>query len=67
MLKESDILFEIGEFWVCKSIGRNWQGFEVLRNGITHSTVVAIIGYVGDKGLRQATEEAIKRHNETNN
>lgn len=67
MLQESDILFEIGEFWVCKSIGRKWQGFEVLKNGITHSTVVATIGYVGDKGLKRAIEEAIKRHNKTNN
>jgi hypothetical protein len=63
MLKESDILFEIGDYWVCKAIGRKWQGYEVLKNGITHSVVVASIGYTGDKGLTRAIEEATKRHN----
>jgi hypothetical protein len=64
MLKESDILFEIGDFWVCKAIGRNWQGYEVLKNGITHSVVMASIGYSGEKGLQRAIEEAKQRHNQ---
>jgi hypothetical protein len=64
MLKESDILFEIGDYWVCKAIGRKWSGYEVLKNGITHSTVVARIGWNGEKGLQRAIEEATRRNNE---
>ncbi len=59
MLKESDILFEIGDYWVCKS--ETWKGYEVMKNGITHSVRVARIGYEGEKGLEKAKEEAIKR------
>ena len=59
MLKESDILFEIGDHWVCKS--ETWKGYEVMKNGFTHSVRVARIGYEGEKGLEKAKSEAIKR------
>ena len=59
MLKESDILFEIGDYWVCES--QKWKGYEVLKNGVTHSVRVAQIGFEGEKGLEKAKEEAIKR------
>lgn len=58
MLKESDILFELGIYWVCKG---NKSGYEVYRTGITHSTRVAIIGYEGEKGLERAKAECERR------
>lgn len=59
MLKESDILFEIGDYWICKS--ETWKGYEVMKNGVTHSVRVASIGYEGEIGFEKAKTEAIKR------
>lgn len=59
MLKESDILFEIGDYWVCKS--KAWKGYEVMKNGVTHSIRVVQIGYEGEIGLEKAKSEAMKR------
>ena len=61
MLKESDILFEIGDYWVCES--HKWKGYEVLKSGVTHSVRVAQIGYEGEIGLEKAKAEATKRFN----
>ena len=61
MIKESDILYENGKFWVCVSAKK---GFEVYETGITHSTRCAIIGYEGKKGLEIAKLECDKRSNE---
>jgi hypothetical protein len=58
-MKESDILYENGKFWVCKSETR--KGFEVYEIGITCSTRCAIIGYEGEKGLEIAKTECDKR------
>lgn len=52
MLKESDIIHENGQFWVCK---RQDGGFEVYRCGITHSTRCATFG----RGLPNAKQRAI--------
>lgn len=62
MLKESDILFEVGNYWVCRAL--DYKGYEVYRNGITHSRRVAIIGWDGEKGLERAISEAKRRHEE---
>lgn len=59
MLKELDILFQIGDYWVCKS--KAWKGYEVMKNGVTHSVRVARIGYEGKTGLERAKIEATKR------
>ena len=61
MLKESDILFEIGDYWVCEA--EKFKGFEVMKNNITHSVRVARIGYEGEIGLEKAKAEATKRFN----
>jgi len=62
-MKESDILFEIGDYWIAKA--RKGDGYEVWRNGVTHSTRCAVIGWNGEKGLERAKEEAIKRNSES--
>lgn len=56
-MKPSDILYENGDFWVCRA--GKW--FEVYRSGITNSTRVATIGYEGQTGLDRAKSEADKR------
>lgn len=56
-MKESDILYENGMFWVCKAK----HGYEVYESGITHSTRRAIIGYEGADGLAKAKAEADRR------
>lgn len=60
MLKESDILFEIGDYWVYES--HDWCGYVVMKNGQTHAVMVARIGYEGDRGLERAIQEANKRY-----
>lgn len=56
--KESDIAFELGDFWV---LNLGSKGFEVYKNGITHSTRCAIIGYSGNNGLQLAIQEINRR------
>lgn len=64
MLKEEDILFEIGDFWVKKEMFGSGkfepksQGYSVYKCGITCSTQVAIIGFSGAVGLSMAKEKA---------
>jgi len=57
MIKESDIIYELHNFWVL----RVKNGFEVLQNGITHSTRVAQIGIKGNQGAKKAILECQKR------
>lgn len=52
-MKESDILYENGNFWICKAIDEK-KGYEVYENGITHSVRRAIVGYTGKTGLDKA-------------
>lgn len=59
LLKESDILYENGDYWVCKSFAK--KGYEVYRIGITNSTRCAIIGFEGEEGLKRAKAECDKR------
>lgn len=51
------VLYSNGDFWVCKAK----HGYEVYKNGLTHSTRCAIIGYEGDDGLKRAIAEADRR------
>jgi hypothetical protein len=57
MIRESDIAYERGEYWVL----RTSKGFEVYKNGITHSVRCAIIGFRGDGGLARAVAEIDRR------
>ena len=57
MIRESDIVYERGTYWVL----RVKTGFEVYRNGITHSTRCAQIGFQGEKGRQRAIEEINRR------
>jgi hypothetical protein len=57
MTKEQDIAYEEGDYWVL----RIPTGFEVYKNGITHSTRCARIGYKGDDGLQRAIAEIKRR------
>lgn len=54
---EEDIVFETDRHWV-KRLAR---GFAVYRTGLTHSTLVATIGYAGEQGLQRAMEEVTRR------
>ena len=58
MYKESDIAYEKGQFWV---LNLGSKGFEVYKNGITHSTRCAIIGFTGKNGLDRAILEIDRR------
>lgn len=61
------ILYQTSDFWVCKErfgsgrLGPKSNGYAVYRNGITHSTRVAQIGFDGEEGLRRAIAEADRR------
>lgn len=63
MMKESDILHEEGSYWIstAKAAGFKWKGYCVWQQGITHSTLVARIGFIGDNGLERAKQEIKKR------
>ena len=57
MYKLSDVMYETESYWVL----RIKSGFEVYRNGLTHSTRCAQIGWTGDRGLQKAITEANRR------
>lgn len=56
-MKESDIVYEQGEYWVCQAR----KGFEVYRTGVTHSIRCAVIGYSGQEGFTRAIAEIDRR------
>lgn len=56
-MKESDILYEKGDYYVIKSK----HGFEVYKNGLTHATRCAQIGYKGEVGLQKSIDEIDRR------
>jgi hypothetical protein len=58
MMKESDIIFESGNYWIFDA---KQKGFEVYKTGITHSTRCAQIGWTGQVGLDRAKQEIKKR------
>lgn len=59
-MTEQDIVFESGKYWIFDA---KKKGFEVYKNGITHSTRCASIGWTGQFGLDRAKQE-IKRRQE---
>ena len=58
MYKESDIAYEKGQFWV---LNLGSKGFEIYKNGLTHSTRCAVIGFSGQNGLDRAIVEINRR------
>ena len=63
-MKESDILYEVGEYWVSRAKFANIsKGYVVWKNNLTHSKLVARIGFEGNEGLNRAKAEASKRAN----
>jgi len=58
-MKESDILFEKGDYFVLAS--KAFNGYEVYKNGATHATRCASIGYAGKIGLDKAIQEIERR------
>jgi hypothetical protein len=64
MLTEDDILYEVGDYWVCAELHGTGRfkpktiGFAIYKNGVTHATKVATIGYSGKEGLSIATTRA---------
>lgn len=52
-----DVIYEAGDYWVL----RVKNGYEVYRNGITHSVRCAQIGWKGDEGIKRAIAEADRR------
>jgi len=60
MLKESDILYENGLFWVtAETFGKDKSpGFQVWESGITHSRLRVTVGWGGVEGLAKAQKHA---------
>jgi len=56
-MRESDIVYEKADYWVT----RVRYGYDVYKNGVTHSTRVAQIGYKGEQGLARAKAEIERR------
>ena len=67
MMKETDILYSNGQFWVRAAefgSGRfkpKSKGYEVWEDGITHATCQAKIGFAGEEGLKRAIAETDER------
>lgn len=59
--KESDIAYESGDYWVLRTTSCRFNGYEVYKTGITHSTRCAVIGYAGEIGLNKAIAEVSRR------
>jgi len=58
-MKESDILYEKGPYWICAA--RRFKGFEVMKNHTTYSIRVASIGFEGEAGMARAKAEIDRR------
>lgn len=61
MLKESDILFEIGDYWVCKD--KQLDCYLIMQNGVTYSKEIARTYFKDEVGLQKATRIAVCRYN----
>jgi len=66
-MKEADILYQNGAFWVTRyEFGSGKKrpktlGYAVWKSGVTHSKLVAEIGYGGSLGFEKAQWEADRR------
>lgn len=59
MSKLTDILYELGDYFVTRAK----KGFQVYKNLVTHSVCIANIGHEGQKGLERAKDEIDRRLN----
>lgn len=59
-MKESDILYENGDYYVI----RVKYGYEVYRNELTHAVRCAQIGYKAEEGMKRAIADINRRINE---
>lgn len=57
MITEKDILFEKGDYWIL----RISNGLQVLKNGATHSKVVATVCYRDPAAALARAKEEIER------
>ena len=64
MLKESDILFEIGDYWV--HWDKKLECYLIMQNGITHSHDVARTYLKGEEGLKKAIRITKARYDSEN-
>jgi len=55
--KLEDVVYELGDYFAVKVK----TGFEVYKNGVTHSTRCALIGWGGEKGKQKAINEINRR------
>jgi len=62
-----DIILIVGQYFVTPATFGRYAtpGFEVWKQGVTHATKVATIGYGGDEGLKRAKAEIEKRLTQT--
>jgi len=60
MMKESDILFEIGDYWIFKD--KTLNCYLIMHAGITHSKEIARTYLKGDDGLSKAIRIAKCRY-----
>ena len=58
--RQQQILYQRGAYWVCRAVGK---GFEIYKDGTTHATRCAVIGFDGVEGLRRAIAEIDRRIN----
>lgn len=58
MLKESDIVYELGPYWAMRA---KKVGYDIFKTGITHSTRCAHIGFEGEAGLQKVKVEIARR------
>lgn len=57
-MKEKHILYERGPYLV---VATSRGGYEIYKNGATHSTRVASIGFPGAEGMGRAKQEIARR------
>ncbi len=58
MLKETDIVYELGAYWAMRA---KKVGYDIFKVGITHSTRCAHVGYDGEVGLQKMKAEIDRR------
>lgn len=61
MITESEIVFELGDYYVVRKTWKRSAGYVIYRNGVTAAEQVATIAYDGDRGLAMAHAEIDRR------
>lgn len=52
-----DVVYELGGYFVLRVA----KGYEIYKEGCTHATRCAVIGWGGEKGLERAKAEVSRR------